>query len=660
MLRAASGAAGAARRRFLAVSVGVATVIGAVVWLLAGWQGERALGGHSAGEFRLPERTRVEEVLHDLSATFSRAAVVSEASDGPVHLGGLQPGFRLAVNGRYRRAILAPPPSLLRFPVRVPRGAILRFGIGVEGSGKRDAAAAGIRFAVSLDHHEIFAQAVNPAATRHDRRWFDVALDLEPERDGEVEVALRTTRIGAGTRLAGTPGWSNVRIVRETLRERQTTSRAAPSVLVLLVDTLRADRLGSYGATPSPSPTFDRLAEGGLLFEEVVAQSAWTMPSVASIFTGLHPSSHGMGGMPESGAKSGSTTETTEGSDPSYLSDGLQTLAAQAQAAGITTIGVSSNPLISRGTNLARGFETFVEFGFDGGWRRAEEINGIFLEWLRENGRYRFLGYLHHMDVHDPYEPPDGYRPAAPEGIRRRIARGDIGRIAKKIGAGEDARLTARELDYLRQLYDAQIRYWDEQLARLLEALSAAGVLETTVVIVTSDHGEEFLEHGRLKHAVHLYDELVKVPLVMSGPAVGRGRVFKQAQGIDLFPTIAGLLGVDVPPGLPGQNLLEMRTARPAISETSIGVAPNGTSTAIVSVRTPAWKLIHAPAFDHFELYDLVGDPGERKDIFNTAPDGASLVEALADWQATVRAPPPADGRDPGFREKLRALGYIE
>jgi arylsulfatase A-like enzyme len=219
---------------------------------------------------------------------------------------------------------------------------------------------------------------------------------------------------------------------------------------------------------------------------------------------------------------------------------------------------------------------------------------------------------------------------------------------------------TKQELSYLRELYDAQIRYWDAQLATLLEGLSAAGVGEQTVLVITSDHGEEFLEHGGLGHGNHLYDELVRVPLVMVGPNVGTARVAQQAQGIDIYPTVAGILGSRVPPGLPGRNLLADRSSRAAVSENRCGMLPDGTWTEVVSLRTPVWKLVHAPAMDSFELYDLNRDPGERNNVYREGGEGDLLARQLAEWRASVPLPPEVAGRDPELREKLRALGYID
>src|SRR4029453_14458603 len=152
----------------------------------------------------------------------------------------------------------------------------------------RDPNKTGVQFRVVVDGTERFTQTVNPAARKRDRRWIDGSVDLRAAAGRTVEAGLETRARGSGRPLAGVPAWSHVRLMRATSRPRQQARTGAPNVLVLLVDTLRADRLRGYRARPSPSPTLDRLAARGLLFEDSVSQSSWTMPSVASIFTGLH------------------------------------------------------------------------------------------------------------------------------------------------------------------------------------------------------------------------------------------------------------------------------------------------------------------------------------------------------------------------------------
>jgi hypothetical protein len=324
-------------------------------------------------EFDLPAQLRVEEVVQELSAGFDPASVAEQARDAPVRVGSIRPSQSFHAEGGVRRALIAPPPSTIRFRARLPPGAILRFGAGVEGPGKRDPDAAGIRFRVAVDGRELYARDVDPAERKADRQWVDERVELGVTSEREVEIALRTERAESGARLAGTPGWSDVRVVEESWRERQVASPAAPNVVVLLVDTLRADRLGAYGASPSPSPspTLDRLAARGVVFEQMVAHSSWTMPTVATVMTGLHPRDHEL-------------EDWTAGA----LSNLVPTLAESAVMAGISTVGVSANPLVSRRTSFARGFESFVDYARDettGDWAHAPEVNRPFFGWLERN-----------------------------------------------------------------------------------------------------------------------------------------------------------------------------------------------------------------------------------------------------------------------------------
>jgi len=467
-----------------------------------------------------------------------------------------------------------------------------------------------------------------------------------PVNHSKPEASSQRSRVSRRLLLAGALGATTAAAVR--------ASAQAPSVIVVLIDTLRADRLGCYGASPSPSPNLDALATTGLVFERAIAQAPWTLPSVTSIFTGLHPRSHGV-----IGAAPGPPRDEA---DPAFLADVLPTLAERAQEAGITTVGVSANPLVSRATNLARGFESFVEFSWNRtrhDWPHADEVNAPFFRWLAENRGRRFFAYLHYMEPHDPYTPPEAHRPTPPPGVRREIT-GDFHGLATEINRRHATPLSPVELGFVRALYDAEIRSWDDAFGKLLAALDREGVRDSTVVLVTGDHGEEFQEHGRLKHRVQLYDESIHVPLVIAGPTLGARRIAAQAQGIDVFPTVAAILGATVPAGLPGQNLLAERTPPPAFSETRYGITPDDTQTETVSLTTASWKLIHAPAFARFELYDLVHDPKERENRFGSAPEGAELAARVTAWRAAAPPPPPTAGADPALRDKLRALGYVD
>jgi arylsulfatase A-like enzyme len=604
----------------------------------------------------LPPRVTVEDVVADLAPPLVAGATVTEPTPGAVRPGVLQPGDPLAGAGP-RPSLVAPPPAVVRMTLEVPDGAALRFSAAVDGDKKRDDARSGVTFRVTVDGEERFAESVNPAARRRHRSWLDGHVDLRREAGRRVEVAFETRADDPARPLAGTPGWSHVRLVRETTRDRQRANAAVPNLLVLLVDTLRADRLGVYGAQPSPSPTLDQLAARGVVFADSVSQSSWTMPSVSTLLTGLYPRTTGAIGQ-RSGPDAPADLPGT-----AFLGDGVVTWAELAQRAGITTVGVSANPLVSRATNFAQGFETFVELPWDWrahDWPRAGAVNQAFVDWLGHHRAWRFVAYLHYMEPHDPYTPPAALRPApTPPGLRPAVAAGTIDDLAKAINFRGAPGLSDAEIAWLRRLYDAEIRSWDDALAALLRGLESAGVLESTLVVVTADHGEEFQEHGRLKHGSHLYEESIHVPLVVAGPGVTAVRRTDTAQGIDLLPTLAGRLGLPAPAGLPGRDLFATSASGDAISETGSGIAPDGSFTDVVALRTPQWKLIRTPALERIELYDLAHDPGERT---NDATNGeaVTLGAVLDRWAAAAPQAPLAGGNDPALRAKLRALGYVE
>lgn len=629
------------RRAALASVLVALLVTGAILWFRP-WQR------------RLPPELTIEEVVAELPETLEGAAVVEEVHDAPVRRGFVQPGDPLRGDGP-RPSVIAPPCSRIRLPVAVPSGGTLRFSVGVEGAQKGEPPPGAVRFSVRLDGEEAWEREIDPAR-RRDRRWVDAGVSLAAYAGRTVEVELGTEAARPGRAPAGLPAWTHVRVVRALRRERQPASRSAPNVIVLLVDTLRADALGCYGARPTPSPTLDRLAGEGVVFEEAVAQSSWTMPSVASLFTGLQPRSHGAFG--DLRRRRG---EELPGGE--FLADGVVTWAELAARAGITTVGLSANPLVSRATNLAQGFESFVDFPWDPkgrNWTPAAEINRAFLRWLAPNRGYRFVASLHFMEPHDPYTPPPALRPEPPPGVRAAVAAGWIRDLANRVNWHAGPPAPPAEIDYLRQLYAGEIRAWDDALALLLEGVEALGLRESTVIIVTADHGEEFQEHGHLAHGAHLYEESIRVPLVIAGPGIARGRRPEVAQGIDLLPTLAAILGLAPPPGLAGHDLLADHEASPVISETARGIAPDGGRVDVVSVRHAGWKLIRTPALDQTELYDLARDRGERENRYGSAPEGERLAALLAAWQARVPRAPRVTGGDPALHEKLRALGYVE
>ncbi len=628
-------------RRRAALAAAAAAACAAAGWWLAG----------RATSHALPDAVVIADTVAELSRTLDPAAVVAEDAADPVRAGIVRPGNRLAGEGE-REGLIAPPASRLRFALDVPPDGVLELAVGVQGDGTRDRTRSGVRFAVVLDGRERWSRSVNPAGAKRDRRWHPARIDLGPAAGRRATVELVTTADRPGQPLAGVPAWSGVRLVRETRRPRQAAAPGSPNVVVLLVDTLRADRVGVYGARPSPTPALDGLAASGLVFGQAVAQSSWTLPSVSSLFTGLHPRSHGAIG------DAGGDGDAAWG----FLSDDVVTWAEVATRAGITTVGVSANPLVSRGTNLAQGFETFVELPWDPEakrWGSAPVVNRTFLDWLAANRRHRFVAWLHYMEPHDPYAPPEALRPPAPPGTPADVARGWALEVSRRLGRPGAPPLPPEQLAYLRALYDGDVRAWDAELPHLLDGLRRYGVADRTVVIVTADHGEEFLEHGLLLHRAHLFDELLRVPLIVAGPGIPAGRRDDQVQGIDLFPTLSARLGLTPPAGLPGRDLLAGPADRTAFAETD-GQANDGARRALIAARRPDAKLILAPGDGAPALYDLARDPGELTPLSPETGMGPPLRTALDGFVRDAPPPPAPTGRDPGLLDRLRALGYAQ
>ncbi|MGH7895378.1 MAG: sulfatase, partial [Candidatus Binatia bacterium] len=591
-----------------------------------------ALLAAACGQDELPPTITVEDVATDLLAGFQPGAVVTAPPGAQVAVAPITPGDWMRGDGP-RPALAMPAPARVRFRVTVPPRAVLRFGAGVGGITRREQHRSGVRFAVLVDGVERWTRTVNPSATRHDRRWFDERIPIGGETERTIDIELATNVADLTLTAPGLPGWSRLDVARPTSQPRQPASPTAPNVLVLLVDTLRADRVGR---TPTLTPTLDGLAARGVAFDQAYAQASWTLQSIPSLMTGLIPASHGVRGN-----FWGDPSDDEAAGD--HVPDKLETWAERAARAGITTVAVSANPLVSRATNVVQGFETVHEFPWDPEHRSfapADDVNRVFLDWLRAHRGLRFAGYLHYMEPHDPYTPPPAARPAPPAGISDALGAGWVLETARRINFHGAPRLPEAHVAHLRTLYDEEVRDWDASLRALLDALQAEGVLDSTVVVVTADHGEEFQEHGFLKHGQHLHEELVHVPLVIAGPGIPPARRTMLVQGVDLFPTVTHLLGTATIAGLPGRDLLapELDDAE-VVSATSHAVGADGKVVDSLALRTAAWTLLYYPTGDRYALFDRRRDPGEREDRYGVAPEGPALAARL---RALLAAAPTA------------------
>ena len=406
-------------------------------------------------------------------------------------------------------------------------------------------------------------------------------------------------------------------------------------LLVVTIDTLRADAVGAYGKNPSPTPSLDRLAREGALFRRVQSHVPLTLPSHATIFTGKLPF--------ETGVRNNGTYA---------LPESAETLAERLSAAGFDTGAALGSFVLARKFGLAQGFAAYDDgLGSGGGAVRAlraeipaEQVYRKWRSWLDgrpaaagKDGPRPFFYWAHFYDPHQPYEPPAE----------------DRGR------AGGDA-------------YAGEVAYVDRQVGRMLEDLEKAGLLADTLVVVTSDHGEAFGEHGEWGHGLLTYQESLEVPLLLRGPGIAAGRVVETRVGlVDILPSLLEAFGREPPAGLSGRSFLaRLRDAAPADEPAD---DPTGEVTfyfeSLLGQEDRNWapitgllrgdhKLIAVPKA---ELYDLAADPGEKKNQLDT--ERRRWRELDEQLRALLLGKTAADGAGRAADEQdlatLRSLGYV-
>jgi arylsulfatase A-like enzyme/Tfp pilus assembly protein PilF len=401
-------------------------------------------------------------------------------------------------------------------------------------------------------------------------------------------------------------------------------SRRAPNVLVVSLDTLRADRVGAYGYAAALTPRLDGLAARGLRFEQATTVVPLTLPAHSSLFTGAFPARHGVrdnGGF--------------------YLADEQVTLAEVLKEKGYRTGGFVSSFVLDGRWGIDQGFDHYFDDfdlakfdqapGMDAIQRPGPETVDAALGWLAQDVSRPFFAWVHLYDPHAPYEPPEPYASRFP-----RTASG---------------------------AYDGEIASTDAQVGRLLDALAADGRLAETLVVVLGDHGEMLGEKGEQTHGFFVYDAAVRIPLIVAGPAVPARVVGDQVRIVDVMPTLLDLLGYPPAVSAQGTSLLPLargeRLALLALAESWYPRYHYGWSE-LASVQDGRYKLIRAP---RPELYDLRADPHETVNLAQSDRPRAdamagALERVLAQLGATAAAHQPAH-MDAETAEKLEALGYV-
>lgn len=420
-------------------------------------------------------------------------------------------------------------------------------------------------------------------------------------------------------------------------------SSKRPNVLLYLIDTLRADRVGAYGSTLGLTPRIDALARQGIVFERTTAASSWTRPSTASILTGLPPGVHGANRLDR------------------RLPPAARTLAEALQEAGYRTAGFSANAHITTAFGFAQGFD---HFEYLDELARGDALGGRALAWLDETaaapdrGPAPFFLYLHAIDPHAPYEPPEDFRRRFAENVP--AGSGSLAKVEEVYRALDRRRPEARALvERMAPLYDAEVAGIDRSFGALLDQLDRRGRLDETLVVVISDHGEEFGEHGGLGHGKTLYREVLDVPWIVRLPGQTAGRrIATPAAHLDVMPTILAALGLPAGPRLRGVDRLAPEAREgPRFSHLDYEGRQGG------SVELGRWHLIE-PWSRKFsrgpKLFDLA-DGQETRDLAAENPVRAGYLRMLlrAEHLAERRrfaASAPLGAEE---RKALEALGYL-
>jgi len=398
----------------------------------------------------------------------------------------------------------------------------------------------------------------------------------------------------------------------------------AGNLLVITLDTVRADHIGAYLYRLARTPHLDRLAHEGVMFEQAVTAAPLTLPSHCSLFTGRFPVHHGVhdnGGPP--------------------LGPLQPTLASILRARGYRTGAFVASDIVNATRGLSRGFQTYVgDFPVPSGAipqsrdlrRPANEVVDAALRWLSGPSPSPFFAWIHFYDAHAPYEPPEPYRS-----------------------------------QYAGRPYDGAIAFVDSQIGRLLAFLDTRGFLDRTLVVVMGDHGEGLGEHGEWTHALFAYDSVLRVPLIIRVPRARSGgrRIAGVVRSVDVMPTVLDLLGVPAPAAIDGVSLAGVvsgTSSEPGLDAFAENMYPrlHFHRSEIRVVRSGRFKLIEG---SRPELYDIAADPHELNNLHGNRPGLEARLELrLLAFAASTHEAAPVPGLgppDPDRRARLAALGYI-
>lgn len=436
-------------------------------------------------------------------------------------------------------------------------------------------------------------------------------------------------------------------------------SRSRPNVLLVVCDTLRADHLGCYAYNRPTSPIIDQFAADALLFENAMSSSPWTRPSMGSLFTSLYPHQH-------------QAFYWEDNLDNSYL-----TMAEVFRNHNYSTFAVQTNVLLTEHYNFDQGFQHFNEIVSD----KAEKVAAKFNSWIAKNKDKPFFAYLHFMDVHLPYEPPRNFSKIFEPEKFDSVLDGATGayevRILSEIGLSKQEKL------HFINLYDAEIRYFDYYFGQIIDRLKKLDIFNNTIIVITSDHGEEFWEHNGFEHGHTLYKEVVHVPLIIKySSKLPPKRIPSCVNLLSLTPTLLDLCRIKNNFYFPEQNLI-LNAKGESQKQKEIFFEAIGFGAEKKGVIKDGWKLIEntgkkdenamelflemtpyiMPEYEKgYELYNMRLDTQEQHNLIDEYPHIADRLKTYLElFKSESLYSRKSDGKDLEKKLKdLRSLGYIK
>jgi len=430
------------------------------------------------------------------------------------------------------------------------------------------------------------------------------------------------------------------------------TKKTHPSLLLITIDTLRADRLPFYGYKRNTAPFLGKLAEHGIVFTNAYSTSSWTVPAVTSMVTGVYPSSHGI---------TRGSIKKAHVYRQERIPRKLPNLPEQLQALGYRTYAITANTHLMKDLGFGRGFDRYDCIGFC----TAEKVNRVFLEWKQEieSQNSPVFVWLHYFDPHIPYigRQPwlNQYQSDETEGECTTISSVSrpvkLGRVLQKKGP--------RILTLIQSHYDSEINYCDEHIKKLFQEFPS---LEQYAVVFTADHGEEFMEHGKLGHGRNLYNNTVRIPLFVRIPGKTSTTTSKDVVSlIDVAPTLLAIAGGKAPPSWQGRALINQKgRVSPMKERYVLAQLNNGIVSPMKALIGSNWKLIINDKTQDKELYDLMNDHTERTNITTAQPEKTKQQNDIFQKLVLTLPPAPKAKKNKPLQkdkeEMLRSLGYIQ